>query len=175
MQYILLLPTTVNLVGVYAHCNIHDVLWGFASTTAPPLENLGDVTQTELGNVEVKLLLNNGDLDEYYNSQITLLHKERSTGTERVSSQVDAVAHHYRNLRTLVVFAWISSNVILAAFIINFPTTSVIRFGPALQTTQGSVVFLAIVFWRFALDAVIKVFGAMLYLLLGILLGWRGT
>ena len=173
MQYVLLLPTTVNLVSVYAFCNIHDVPWGFTGTTEQPLESLGGVAQTEPGNVKVKLLLTDGDLDEYYNSQTAFLHSERSTGIKRAYSLVDAVEHHYRNLRTLTVFAWISSNVVLAAFMINFPAASVIRFGPALQTTQGSVVFIALIFWRFALDAVIKFVGAILYLLLSKFLGWR--
>lgn len=73
---------------------------------------------------------------------------------------------YFKGFRTLIVFTWVCSNLILTATILNISSTNQIKFGSALQTTQGSVVFIAIVFWRIAGDALFKFAGVVAYLVL---------
>ena len=149
-------------MSVYAFCNIHDVSWGVSGSAVA----LGSVNQTASGIVRIPIT--DTDIDEDYEAQLALLRGERPVNAAPTFNEAGAVDRYYRSMRTLIVFYWISSNVVLAVTIINVPSTDMIKFGPALQITQGSVVFIAIVFWRFAADAMIKAVGVVLYLLLGL-------
>ena len=54
LQYILLSPTYVNVLNVYAFCNLHDFSWGTKGDTTVSTD-LGAVTATGKGVVEIVL------------------------------------------------------------------------------------------------------------------------
>ncbi len=155
IPYTLLTATRVNLVSVYAFCNIHDVSWGIKGGSSPQLPSV----QLAKPGVATFEYTSEG-LNEQYNSQLALLQTPLEPYT-RMTVDED----YFRRARTLIVFAWVTSNMILVSIITNVPSTSVIRFGPEIHQTQGSVVFLAFIFWRFAADSLFKALGVPIYLI----------
>ncbi len=55
IQYLLLLPSFVNILMVYAFCNTHDVSWGTKGSTKDASSNLGSVTAKPGENIHVEL------------------------------------------------------------------------------------------------------------------------
>lgn len=102
------------------------------------------------------------DLDENYDAMLAELSRPK---TLYKFSRGDDPAGYYKGMRTMVVFSWLLSNAILTATILNVPSMKEIKWGPALQVTQGSVVIIAIVFWRIAGDALLKFAGVVTYLI----------
>lgn len=147
----------MNLVSVYAFCNVHDVQWGTRDDRPTRLPN---VAQLPSGAVVIPTIDIN--LDEQYDAMLALLKEQRPL---YISSITEDVGAYYRTFRTLLVFSWVLSNAILVLVIFNVPGMNKIKFGPSVQVTQGSIIFLAIVFWRIAGDALFKLAGVLIYLI----------
>lgn len=144
---------------------LHDVSWG-TKGIADDAPVLGSAVETTSGSVELYLPKTDTILDGNYDAIMALLDGERPLHLPTTAYGAGYAERYYKGWRTFIVFAWVLSNVILAATIINIPSTKVIKFGPALHATQGSVIFIAIVFWRIAGDAVIKFAGVLVYLII---------
>jgi chitin synthase len=61
LQYLLLTPTYINIVNVYAFCNTHDITWGTKGDDKP--EKLPAVTQNASGTVDFAIPADSADLD----------------------------------------------------------------------------------------------------------------
>jgi len=55
IQYMLLLPSFVNILMVYAFCNTHDVSWGTKGSTEDASSKLGSVTAKPGESIHVEL------------------------------------------------------------------------------------------------------------------------
>jgi chitin synthase len=63
IQYLLLSPSYINVLNVYAFCNTHDISWGTKGPDVPlPIKN-GKVTTTD-GKADLNVLSGDRDLDE---------------------------------------------------------------------------------------------------------------
>lgn len=154
IPYLLFIPTRVNLVSVYAFCNIHDVSWGLPGS---PLK-LPSVQPAKSGVATFEYTPER--LNEQYDSQRALLQ-----APPEPSTRANGLEAYFLYARTLIVCTWVTSNFILVSIIINIPSTSVIKFGPAVHQAQGSIIFLAFVFWRFAADSLFKALSVPMYLI----------
>jgi len=55
IQYMLLLPSFINILMVYAFCNTHDVSWGTKGSTDDASSKLGSITAKPGENIHVEL------------------------------------------------------------------------------------------------------------------------
>lgn len=151
VQYIILIPVRVNVVSLYAFCNIHDVSWGTCGEAVP----LPSITVKKWADG----LLTAEEIDPlartYGEAAQILKTKEK---TEISNSLWPAEETQFRQFRTLVAGTWALSNGFLVS-----TTLSLIR--PE-QDLIKSVRFVGLVLWTFVGLTAVKFVGALWYFLI---------
>ncbi|KAG0196219.1 Chitin synthase, class 1 [Mortierella sp. GBA30] len=154
IQYLLMVPSYVNILNVYAFCNIHDISWGTKGDTSVATD-LGVAKKTADG-VEVSVPTDSHDINNAYDEAVSAL----SIKTVEVKQHRDAKTKqedYYREIRTRVLLAWIMSNALLVALITS--TT----FGDFRTTSD---VYLGVVLWAVAGLALFRFIGSVVYMIL---------
>jgi len=108
-----LLPSYVNILMMYAMCNLHDVTWGTKGDNGAA-KDLGGAKKVkgEDGNemLEVEIPTAREDVDQLWAaSRAALKHKPPEEKEKRDASTKQS--DHDRNSRTNVVLAWVGSNM----------------------------------------------------------------
>lgn len=169
-QYLLLAPSYINVLNVYAFCNLHDFSWGTKGNTT--IDNdLGSVTSTNKnGVVEVMLPTTQEDIDQLYDKSLfnlrtrPMLIKGQEGWEEREMRRLD----FYRNIRTDVLLAWSLSNGVLAALILSGDNVG--TFDPGSGTTRSKVYMVLVLVFVGAL-AIIRFTGSTIYMLMRLIAG----
>ncbi|KZP09106.1 glycosyltransferase family 2 protein [Athelia psychrophila] len=111
IQYLLMAPSYIAVLNVYAFANVHDVSWGTKGDNKVVNTDLGVVTTGKNKNeVEVAVPTTENDIDAAYEDAIQVL----STKPPKAESKPDAATQqedYYRSFRTNVLLAWTLSNV----------------------------------------------------------------
>ncbi|KAK3825572.1 MAG: chitin synthase 1 [Benniella sp.] len=155
IQYLFMVPSYVNILNVYAFCNIHDISWGTKGDTSVATD-LGVAKKTGEGNVEVDVPTDSHDINNAYDEAVAALSVkvvEVKQGRDAKTKQED----YYREIRTRVLLAWIMSNALLVALV----TSS--AFG---DWRTNSKVYLGVILWSVALLALFRFFGSVAYMIL---------
>ncbi|EPQ26287.1 uncharacterized protein PFL1_06222 [Pseudozyma flocculosa PF-1] len=169
LQYLLLAPTYINILNIYAFCNLHDFSWGTKGDTAVS-NDLGSVTSTGKGVVEITLPTAQADIDTAYDEALNNLRtrpmiiRGDASADEKLARQTD----YYKNVRTNVVLAWALTNGVVAAFILNGDTTS--TFDSSTGVTRSKV-YMVLVLVFVAGMACIRFIGSTLYLTIRLING----
>ncbi|KAI1316770.1 Chitin synthase, class 1 [Mortierella claussenii] len=153
IQYLFMVPSYVNILNVYAFCNIHDISWGTKGDTSVATD-LGVATKTAEGGVEVAVPTDSHDINNAYDEAVGAL----SIKTVEVKQHRDAKTKqedYYREIRTRVLLAWIMSNALLVALVTSFGNFK-----------DNSTVYLGIVLWSVAGLALFRFFGSVTYMIL---------
>ncbi|GAC73708.1 chitin synthase/hyaluronan synthase [Moesziomyces antarcticus T-34] len=168
VQYLLLAPTYINILNIYAFCNLHDFSWGTKGDTTVS-KDLGAVVSTGKGTVEITLPTAQADIDTAYDDALNNLRtrpmiiRGDASNEEKAARQMD----YYKNIRTNVVLAWALSNGVVAAFILNGDTTGTFSGGGVTRTKVYMVLVLVFV----AGMACIRFIGSTLYLTIRLING----
>ncbi|KAK4685228.1 chitin synthase, partial [Tremellales sp. Uapishka_1] len=118
IQYLLLAPSYINVLNVYAFCNVHDVSWGTKGSDKAS-EDLGVVKPAEGKNeVTVDIPVEQHDINEKYTQELTVLATKPPKEEAKVSAD-QKQEDYYKNFRTNVLLAWTMSNGALAAAILS--------------------------------------------------------
>jgi len=115
IQYLLMAPSYINVLNVYAFANVHDVSWGTKGDNTVA-KALGTVATGKTGQVEAEVPTDEKDIDTLYEDAIHVLQ----TKPPKVESKPDAGTKqedYYRTFRTNVLLAWVLTNGLLAAAI----------------------------------------------------------
>ncbi|KAI9287907.1 chitin synthase 1 [Umbelopsis sp. AD052] len=157
-QYLLLMPSYINILNIYAFCNTHDVSWGTKDQSGVATD-LGVVSQASHGEntVEVSLPTEQRDINELYEDACRELQKkpaQESSHRDARTKQED----YYRAFRTRLVVCWIISNLILAIVVAN--ATVLQWLGDFDTRTNG---YLAFVLWSVAALAAFRFIGSLIY------------
>ncbi|SNX81803.1 probable Chitin synthase 3 [Melanopsichium pennsylvanicum] len=169
LQYLLLAPTYINILNIYAFCNLHDFSWGTKGDTAVS-KDLGAVVSTGKGTVEITLPTAQADIDTAYDDALNNLRtrpmiiRGDASNEEKAARQMD----YYKNIRTNVVLAWALSNGVVAAFILNGETTSTFDYGSGVTRSK---VYMVLVLVFVAGMACIRFIGSTLYLTIRLING----
>jgi len=147
IQYMLLLPSFVNILMVYAFCNTHDVSWGTKGSTEDASSKLGSVTAKPGESIHVEL-----PSKENINSHYEKLLPELKKGTVAESKSVDrnqVIQDGKQNFRTYMVLFWIFCNSLLLIFALTVFDDDYLlannNFNPYLTFIFYSVLFLSAV------------------------------
>ncbi|CEP16602.1 hypothetical protein [Parasitella parasitica] len=173
-QYLFLLPTYVNILNVYAFCNIHDVSWGTKGDNATPMD-LGVASKamiTEKGVEAVEVELEDGidAIDRDYDQALeSLMMKPEAIRESRApkTKQDD----YYRGFRTRLVLTWIGCNAMLVAFVTSgsfqsFLSNSEQKQLPDDYSNAIGTAYTGFILWMVAAMAAFRFLGSLLYLTL---------
>ncbi|ANB10975.1 chitin synthase CHS1 [Sugiyamaella lignohabitans] len=121
LQYLLISPSYINVLNVYAFCNIHDISWGTKGDTSQKMD-LGvaklKTTQSKKEILEVDVPTSKEEINSSYLNQISLLRDEAKE-EKKVVSKEDKNIDYYAQFRSAVVLSWIFTNVALVAVVLN--------------------------------------------------------
>ncbi|KAL1918777.1 uncharacterized protein VTP21DRAFT_2799 [Calcarisporiella thermophila] len=118
LQYMLLLPSYINILNIYAFCNTHDVSWGTKGDNQVSMD-LGvaaPASEAKTDEVEVELPTEQKDINAMYEDALSDLkrkHTDAHQGRDARTKRED----YYRSFRTHLVLTWIACNAILIAVI----------------------------------------------------------
>jgi len=114
-QYLFLLPSYVNILMMYAMCNLHDVTWGTKGDNGSA-KDLGGAKKVKDKNgkevLEVELPTAREDVDQLWNASryaLSVKPQEEKEHRDAATKQAD----QDRNSRTNVVLAWVGTNMVM--------------------------------------------------------------
>ena len=167
LQYLLLTPTYVNILNVYAFCNTHDITWGTKGDDKA--EKLPTVTLKPGGKVEVTIPTDDADLNAQYEAELRSFQTKWEAPKRNISAQ-EKHEDYYKGFRSAVVLAWMFCNLALAAMVLNIGGIDHVSIGSsAIQDTlqkekQRATIYLSVVLYSVAFLSGIKFMGACWFL-----------
>lgn len=170
VQYLLLTPTYVNILNVYAFCNTHDVTWGTKGQEKP--DKLQSVNLKPSGAVDVLIPDNEHDLNSQYEGELhAFAAKEKKE--KKVVAPGDKQENYYKGFRSAVVLFWMFCNLALSAVVLNtggFDRVQVGKDAEAIEE-QNSTIYMSVVLWSVAALSAFKWVGSSWFLVLRVLKG----
>jgi chitin synthase len=166
-QYMFLLPSYVNILMMYAMCNLHDVTWGTKGDNGAA-KDLGGAKKVKGDDgkelMEVELPTAKEDVDQLWQASRAAL-KVRPPDEKEHRDAATKQADHDRNSRTNVVLAWVGTNLVM---ILVFTSTAFETWVANHFTNAANGVFnpyLSFLFYAFAALSAIRFLGSFLYLI----------
>ncbi|KAF8852159.1 chitin synthase 1 [Acephala macrosclerotiorum] len=163
IQYLLLTPTYINILNVYAFCNTHDITWGTKGDDKA--EKLPSATLKADGKVAVNIPTDDGDLNAQYEAEMRKI-VTKAPPEKRTMSASEIQEDYYKGFRSRVVLFWIICNFGLVAVVLS---TAGLERVSTVEDTKKSTIYLAVVLWSVAGLSAFKFIGAMWFLICGIL------
>ncbi|KAJ3231575.1 Chitin synthase, class 1 [Chytriomyces hyalinus] len=168
VQYLLLMPSFINILMVYAFCNIHDVSWGtkgdnnIPADVAPIITNTGPTGGNPVCITD--LPTNQSDIDELYEKLLQdLSTKPANSFGGWFSKRAPASREDFFKLfRTRVVLAWLSSNALL----IMVMTTPEIAGLIGVSEESANNPYVVVILWSVAVLSILRFIGSCIYLVL---------
>ncbi|KAF9055943.1 chitin synthase 2 [Panaeolus papilionaceus] len=118
IQYMFLLPSYVNILMMYAMCNLHDVTWGTKGDNGAA-KDLGGAKKVKGDDgkelMEVEVPTAREDVDRLWaasRAALKIKPPEEKEHRDAATKQAD----HDRNSRTNVVLTWVGTNMCVSCF-----------------------------------------------------------
>ena len=150
----LLTPTYINILNVYAFCNTHDITWGTKGDDKA--EKLPSANVKPDGKVDVRFLKTTATSMLSTRPSSTIRDKSRERGSE--ASAADKQEDYYKSFRSNVVTVWMVTNFILVAAVLNISGFQKINVNDTKK--QNSMIYLMIVLWSVAGLSLFRFIGA---------------
>ncbi|OJA08104.1 chitin synthase 2 [Rhizopogon vesiculosus] len=167
VQYMFLLPSYVNILMMYAMCNLHDVTWGTKGDNGAA-KDLGGAKKVKGENgkdmMEIEIPTAREDVDRMWaasRSSLKIKPPEEKEHRDAATKQAD----HDRNSRTNVVLAWVGTNMLM---ILVFTSQAFLNWVDThFVTSQGSSFnpYLTFLFFALAGLSAVRFVGSILYLI----------
>ncbi|WVF67538.1 hypothetical protein IAT40_002294 [Kwoniella sp. CBS 6097] len=166
VQYLLLLPSYVNILLIYAMCNLHDVSWGTKGDNGAS-KDLGSAKKVEKDGkemAEVALPTKQEDVEALWQQarqELRVPAKEKAEKRSAETKRADAD----RNFRTNVVLLFLGSNLLVillftSSAFLNWVNT---HFTSATESTFNP--YLTVIFWAVLGLSTLRFIGCVLYLI----------
>lgn len=169
LQYLLLTPTYINILNVYAFCNTHDITWGTKGDDKP--EKLPAANLKPGGKVDVAIPTDDADLNTQYESELMTFATKYQPPEKTVSEQTKH-EDYYKGFRSAVVLAWMFCNLALAAIVLNAGGMQRVS-GSNSDTAEEkrSTIYMGVVLYSVAVLAAVRFIGACWYLVVRLFRG----
>ena len=95
IQYIVLTPTYINVLNIYAFCNTHDITWGTKGDDKP--EKLPSANVKPDGKVDVTIPQDDGDLNAQYEAELVKFGS-KPPKEKRIPSKAEKQEDYYKTL-----------------------------------------------------------------------------
>lgn len=159
IQYLLLTPTYINILNVYAFCNTHDITWGTKGDDKA--EKLPSAVLKAGGKVDVNIPTDDGDLNHQYEAEMQKI-AVKAPPEKREHSASEIQEDYYKWFRSSVVIFWLLCNFALVSVVLN--TAGVNLIDTKTSATTKSTIYMAVVLWSVAGLSLFKFVGAMWFL-----------
>lgn len=166
IQYLLLTPTYINILNVYAFCNTHDITWGTKGDDKA--EKLPSATLKPGGKVDVNIPTDDTDLNAQYEAEMRKI-VTKAPAEVRVPSASEKQEDYYKGFRSQVVLLWIICNFGLVAVVLS--TAGLERITTNSNESTKSAIYLAVVLWSVAGLSFFKFVGSMWFLIVRLFRG----
>ncbi|KAJ7084332.1 chitin synthase [Mycena belliarum] len=172
IPYVLLSPTYINILNIYAFSNLDDISWGTKQDSVVEAD-LGAVVQDIHEQVDVEMLTDKADTTKIYEEALSNLKNRKPAfpqNTVMSNSEKDQAAKdYYANVRTNLLLAWVLSNgVLLVGILSGAQPSSTFGQNAELSRTKAYLTFI-LVFT--ALQNLIRFMGSTFYLLVRLFTG----
>lgn len=159
-QYLLLSPAYVNVLNIYAFCNIDDVSWGTKGDTGA--KDLGAAKIREDGTFDVKIPVLKEEINQSYLNQLEKIKKplEKSESGGEATNE-----DYYAFIRSMTVLVWMFSNFLIIALVLETGGFNQFAADADLQKTSRSEIFLTVILWTVAFMALFRFVGCIYYLI----------
>ncbi|KAL1879045.1 hypothetical protein Plec18167_004342 [Paecilomyces lecythidis] len=189
IQYILLTPTYINVLNIYAFCNTHDITWGTKGDDKA--EKLPSANVKPGGKVDVNIPQDDGDLNAQYDAELAVFAQKPPKEVRTVSPE-EKQEDYYKGFRSAVVLVWVFCNFALAAVVLSAAglenldkssdSSSSSSSGSSSSSSSGSsntkrsdtqsdtdtqraTIYMAVVLWSVAGLSVFRFIGALWFLI----------
>lgn len=162
IQYLLLTPSYVNILNVYAFCNTHDITWGTKGDDKA--EKLPSAMLKPGGKVDVNIPTDDGDLNQQFEAEMAKF-QSKAPPEKREMSASEKQEDYYKAFRSRVVMVWLMSNFTLVAVVLSTGGLERINTGTTTDDSAKVTIYLAVVLWSVAGLSAFKFIGAMWFLI----------
>ncbi|KIX94963.1 chitin synthase 2 [Fonsecaea multimorphosa CBS 102226] len=166
LQYIVLTPTYINVLNIYAFCNTHDITWGTKGDDKA--EKLPSANVKPGGMVDVMIPQDDGDLNAQYDAELKRFATKAEKEVKK-QSPADKQEDYYKSFRSNVVTAWMITNFILVAAVLNISGFE--RIDTEDTEQQNSTIYLAVILWSVAGLSLFRFTGACWFLIVRLFRG----
>jgi chitin synthase len=111
LQYLILLPSYICTLQIYAFCNTHDVTWGTKGDNVMKTDLGGAIGQGST--VELEMPSEQLDIDSGYDEALRNLRDRVEVPPPGISDE-QLQQDYYKSVRTYVVVTWLIANATLA-------------------------------------------------------------
>jgi chitin synthase len=164
IQYLLMTPTYINILNVYAFCNTHDITWGTKGDDKP--EKLPSVTTKADGKADIHAPTDDADLNTQYETELRAFSTKWKED-KKAPSPSDKQEDYYKGFRSGVVLFWMFCNLGLSALVLQAGGLELTVSNPdeaQAKQNEAATIYLAVVLYSVAGLAAFRFIGAMWFL-----------
>ncbi|CCD25666.1 chitin synthase I NDAI_0F03480 [Naumovozyma dairenensis CBS 421] len=174
VQYLLFSPSYINVLTIYAFCNVHDISWGTKGAVAQ--KPLGKINTKEDGTFQMEILVSSEEIQANYDKYMELLTaQEKEDENSNTESVEEKKTGYYANVRSLVIIFWVMTNFAIVAVVLEtggigeYLAMKPMKKGDIEQTTEvrlmseRATTYFAVILWLVALSALIRFIGCISY------------
>ena len=172
VQYLLLSPAYVNVLNIYAFCNIHDISWG--TKGQDKINDLGIARKGLSGNDELEIVIptTKYQIDQGYSKMV----KELMTVPVKNDNEGDNIDSEEKNklyfafFRSMTVLFWMFSNFVLVAVVTEtgglsqFSSKSDSNSDGGILPARRTFIFLSVILYVVAFMALFRLIGSVVYI-----------
>ncbi|CUM65744.1 chitin synthase I [Priceomyces carsonii] len=162
IQYILLSPSYINVLNIYAFCNIDDISWGTKGDTGAT--DLGSAKVREDGTFDVNIPILKEEINQSYLNQLEKIKNPvpKSEGKQETSNE-----DYYAFIRSMTVLVWMISNFLIIALVLETGGFSQFSSSDDIDDikTNRAKIFLTVILWMVAFMALFRFIGCVIYLI----------
>lgn len=178
VQYLLLSPAYVNILNIYAFCNIHDITWG--TKGQDKMNDLGIARKGRKSDDELEIVIptTKYQIDDGYSKMV----KQLITPAVAENINIDEDEQnkfYFAFFRSMTVLIWMFTNFILVAIVTNTGGLSQFDNNTGNKNTvlpeKQTFIFLSVILYTVAFMALFRFLGSSIYLIQRGLnkIGWR--
>jgi len=164
IQYLIMTPTYINILNVYAFCNTHDLSWGTKGDTKGP--DLGKVEIGKDGQMKISIP-DAQDLDTQYDKELATF-SDKYKPPKKKDSPADQKKDYYAAVRSGIVLAWMFTNLALCTVVLQTGGMQVFvnpNIPEQQQADTNAKIYLSVVLWSVAGLSAFRFLGAMWFLI----------
>ncbi|KAJ7901773.1 glycosyltransferase family 2 protein [Mycena olivaceomarginata] len=174
IPYLLLSPTYINILNIYAFSNLDDISWGTKQDSIVEAD-LGAAVQNIHAQVDVEMATDKADVNNIYEEALSNLKTRKpafSKNTAMSNSEKDQAAKdYYANVRTNVLLAWVLSNGVLLVGILGGGATPSTTFAHDAEMSRTKA-YLVFILAFTAIQNLIRFTASTCYLVVRLFLGY---
>ncbi|TID28187.1 hypothetical protein CANINC_002620 [Pichia inconspicua] len=168
VQYLLLSPAYVNVLNIYAFCNIHDITWGTKGQDKS--NDLGIAIKGRKRDDELEIVIptTKFQIDDGYSKMV----KQLVTPAMAENSSIDEDEQnrfYFAFFRSMTVLVWMFSNFILVAIVTNTGGLSQFENNSnnkdSILPENRTFIFLSVILYTVAFMALFRFLGSSIYLI----------